>query len=378
MPFADQAKKQGIKVYHLNIGQPDIETPSIFFDTIEKHREKVLKYTHSQGDPTLVKAIQRYFNADGIPFEMEDIIVTTGGSEALIFALTAIADPEDEVLSPEPFYANTGSFMNQTSIHPVPVTTDALDGFHLPSKAAFEAKLTNKTRAVLLTNPNNPTGAVLSKAELEMVIDFCLEHQIYLIVDEVYRKFAFDHRESISVGHFDKAKEIAIIIDSVSKRYSSCGARIGSVQSRNKNLMKAIMKLAQARLSVSTIDQIGAAKLYELGDEYIQTVKDEYERRRDIVVKYLKMIPSISFKIPEGAFYMTLSLPVEDAEVFTKWLLTDFSYQGETVMLAPAKDFYRSPELGINQVRLAYVLNCEELEKAMDILKRGLETYLAK
>lgn len=375
VPFADQAKKKGIKVYHLNIGQPDIQTPPVFFDAIEKHRESVLKYTHSQGDPNLVKAIQQYFHQDGIHFDFEDIIVTTGGSEALTFALTAIADPYDEVLIPEPFYANTGSFMNQTSIIPIPVPTSPVDGFHLPCKAEFVKRITPKTKAIVLTNPNNPTGAVLRREELERVVDICIEHQLFLIVDEVYRKFAFDDLESISVGHIARANEHAIIIDSVSKRYSSCGARIGSVQSHNKQVMKAILKLAQARLSVSTVDQIGAAKLYELGDDYVRSVKDEYQRRRDIVVKYLHEIPNISFKIPEGAFYMTLSLPVEDAEEFTKWLLTDFSYQNETVMLAPAKDFYRTPGSGVDQVRLAYVLNCEELEKAMNILKEGLLAY---
>jgi aspartate aminotransferase len=375
VPLADAAKKLGKKVYHLNIGQPDILTPSVFFDAISQHREPVLKYTHSQGDPNLIRAIQQYFLQDGIHFDFEDIIVTTGGSEALIFALTTVADPYDEILIPEPFYANTGSFMNQTSIVPIPVPTKAETAFHLPTKDEFESKITPKTKAILLTNPNNPSGAVLTKQELDMVTALCIKHQLFLIVDEVYRKFAFDGNESISIGHIEEAKEVAIIIDSVSKRYSSCGARIGSVQSRNKLVMSSILKLAQARLSVSTVDQIGAAKLYEMGDAYIEDVRQEYLRRRDIIVKHLLQIPGVRYEIPEGSFYMILGLPVLDAEDFTKWLLTDFDLNNETVMLAPAKDFYRTPGAGLNQVRLAYMLNCNELEKAMEILKQGLQVY---
>ncbi len=375
MPLAIQAKRLGKTVYHLNIGQPDIQTPAVFFEAIANNQEKVLKYAHSAGEPELIKSIQAYFRKDGIDFDEDEIIITNGGSEALIFTAIALCDPGDEIIIPEPFYTNYNGFMRQTDVKVVPITTMAKNGFRLPSKSEIESLITPKTKAILFSNPGNPTGVVYSETEIKLLAEIALEHQLFVISDEVYRKIVFDGEESISIGSIKGIEDRAIIIESVSKRYSSCGARIGSVQSKNKTLMQQILKLAQSRLCVSTINQIGAAALYQLDDDYVESVRIEYETRRNVVMAGLKEM-GVASEVPKGAFYQIVKLPVKDAEKFVRWLLTDFDVDNETVMLAPAEDFYATKGYGKNEVRIAYVLEAKLLKRAMEILKLGLEKYL--
>ena len=378
VPFAIEAKARGIKVYHLNIGQPDIKTPQAFFDAIHNYQNKVVSYALSPGDPTLIQAIRRFFERDKIYFEQDDIVVTNGGSEAIMFAMQAICDTGDEVIIPEPFYTNYNSFLKETGVKIVPITTMATNGFHLPSSEKIEALITSKTKAILFSNPGNPTGTVLTWDELERLKEIALKYDIFLISDEVYRKLVFDNEITYSLASLQGIENNAIIIESVSKRYSSCGARIGSIQSKNKELMHQIVKLAQARLSVSTLDQVGATALYDLDDAYIDSIRLEYEKRRDIVLSELKEIPNIKFETPKGAFYIIVTLPVNDAEDFVKWMLTDFEINKETVMLAPAEDFYANKGLGKRQVRIAYVLESTQLKKAMIVFKKGIQKYMEK
>ncbi len=376
MPLAIQAKLSGKTVYHLNIGQPDIPTPAVFFEAIASHQHKVLRYAPSAGEPELIKSIQAYFYKDGIYFDEDEIIVTNGGSEALIFTAIALCDPGDEIIIPEPFYTNYNGFMMQTDVKVVPITTRAKNGFHLPSKSEIESLITPRTKAILFSNPGNPTGVVYSKKELQMLAEIALGHQLFLISDEVYRKIVFDGEECVSIGSIKGIEDRAIIIESVSKRYSSCGARIGSVQSKNKALMSQILKLAQSRLCVSTINQIGATALYKLDDDYVETVRKEYEERRNVVLAGLANIPGVFCEVPKGAFYQIVTLPIKDAEHFISWMLTDFDVDNETVMLAPAEDFYATKALVKNEVRIAYVLEAKLLKRAMEILKLALEKYL--
>lgn len=375
MPFAIKAKKEGKTVYHLNIGQPDIPTPPCFLEAINQVKDSVIPYQLSNGDPLLIESIKTYFKKDGLIYHDDEMIITNGGSEALIFSLMAICDPGDEVLIPEPFYTNYSGFMAQAGATPVPMITYAEDGFHLPKKEIIEALITDKTKAILFSNPGNPTGTVYHKNELEMLKELALKHNLYIISDEVYRKLVFDDEVSISLGELSGIDDRAIIIESVSKRYSSCGARIGAVVSKNKQLIAHILKLAQLRLSISTLDQVGASALYLLDDEYVSSVKNEYQRRRDIVMEALKKIPNITYKIPKGAFYFVVTLPIDNAENYCKWLLESYSNQNETVMLAPARDFYVHKELGEKQVRIAYVLGEEKLKRAMEIVKESIEDY---
>ncbi|MGD9910181.1 MAG: pyridoxal phosphate-dependent aminotransferase [Candidatus Izemoplasmatales bacterium] len=375
MPFAIKAKKEGKTVYHLNIGQPDIPTPPCFLEAINQVKDSVIPYQLSNGDPLLIESIKTYFKKDGLIYHDDEMIITNGGSEALIFSLMAICDPGDEVLIPEPFYTNYSGFMAQAGATPVPMITYAEDGFHLPKKEIIEALITDKTKAILFSNPGNPTGTVYHKDELEMLKELALKYNLYIISDEVYRKLVFDDEVSISLGELNGIDDRAIIIESVSKRYSSCGARIGAVVSKNKQLIAHILKLAQLRLSISTLDQVGASALYLLDDEYVSSVKNEYQRRRDIVMEALKKIPNITYKIPKGAFYFVVTLPIDNAENYCKWLLESYSNQNETVMLAPARDFYVHKELGEKQVRIAYVLGEEKLKRAMEIVKESIEDY---
>lgn len=375
MPLAQQAKKRGIHIYHLNIGQPDIETPQVFFDAVTNEKMKILTYALSQGEPELIHSIQEYFLKDDIHFDEDEIIVTNGGSEALIFALTAICDPGDEILVPEPFYTNYSGFVQQTGVIAKPITTYVSKGFHLPPYEELVSLISDKTKAILFSNPGNPTGTVYTIQELETLKRVALDKDIFLISDEVYRKIVFDGEIAPSIGILKGIDDRSIIIESVSKRYSSCGARIGSVQSKNKELMKGILKLAQARLSVSTINQVGATQLYLLDDEYVSSIRDEYQKRRDVVLTELLQIPDIKFQIPKGAFYIIVTLPVKDSEEYVKWMLSEYSYQGETVMLAPAKDFYTNKNFGVNQVRIAYVLESVQLKKAMEIVRYSLIEY---
>lgn len=375
VPIATGVKKQGKKVYHLNIGQPDIETPNVFMEAINNYDTSVIKYSFSQGEPVLINAIRDYFKRDGIIFDEEDVLITNGGSEALTFTTIAICDPGDEILVPEPFYTNYNGFTGEVNVSIKPITTKAEDGFHLPKKEEITKLITPKTKAILFSNPGNPTGTILTLEEMEMLAEIALEYNLYIISDEVYRGFAFDGLQGISMGSIKSVEDRTIIIESVSKRYSACGARIGSIVSKNKALMKNILKLCQARLCVATLEQIGSAALYSLPISYTESVKAEYQARRDIVYKTLTEIPGVVCEKPTGAFYVVVKLPVENAEEFVIWMLEEFDYKGETIMLSPAEGFYATKGLGVNEVRIAYVLNTTDMERAMFILKKGLEAY---
>ena len=375
VPYAEKAKKRGVYVYHLNIGQPDIETPKVFMEAINNYDTRVIKYSFSQGEPTLINSIRDYFKRDGIIFDEDEVLITNGGSEALTFTTIAICNPGDEILVPEPFYTNYNGFTGEVNVNIKPITTHAKDGFHLPSKEEIVKLITPRTKAILFSNPGNPTGTILRLDEMEMIAEIANEFDLFIISDEVYRGFAFDGLKGISMGSIKSVQNRTVIIESVSKRYSACGARIGSIQSKNKELMKNILKLCQARLCVATLEQIGAAELYKLDDEYTAMIKDEYQGRRDIVYSTLQKIPGVVCQKPSGAFYVVAKLPVDDAEKFIIWMLEEFEIDGETIMLSPAEGFYATPGLGKDEVRIAYVLNTKDMERAMYILKKGLEKY---
>ncbi len=375
VPIATKVKKAGKKVYHLNIGQPDIKTPKVFMEAINKFDTSVIKYSFSQGEPTLINAIRKYFARDGITFDEDEILITNGGSEALTFATIAICDPGDEILVPEPFYTNYNGFTGEVNVSIKPITTKATEGFHLPSKEDIVKLITPKTKAILFSNPGNPTGTIFRLDELEMLAEIAKENDLYVISDEVYRGFAFDGLKGISMGAIKGVNDRVVIIESVSKRYSACGARIGSVCSKNKKLIKNILKLCQARLCVATLEQIGSAELYNLSDDYTTSIKNEYQNRRDIVYKTLSEIPGVVCEKPTGAFYVIAKLPVDNAEKFIIWMLEEFEEDNETIMMAPAEGFYATKGLGIDEVRIAYVLNTNDMKKAMYLLKRGLEIY---
>lgn len=375
VPIAENAKKQGKKVYHLNIGQPDIETPVEFFDAVKNFDEKVLKYTFSQGIPELIDALIKYYKRYDMNFEQDEILITNGGSEALLFSLIAVADHGDEVLIPEPFYTNYNGFSSAVGINVKPITTKATEGFHLPSKEKIEELITPKTKAILLSNPGNPTGVVYTTEEIQMIANIAKEYNLFIIADEVYREFVYDNLTYTSFGNIKEIEDRVIIVDSISKRYSACGARIGSIASKNKELIKQILKLCQGRLCVPTLEQIGAVELYSVSKSYFESVLSEYQKRRDIVYNALNEIPGVICKKPTGAFYVIAKLPVINAEDFVIWLLKDFDVDNETVMLAPAEGFYASQGLGKDEVRIAYILNENDLRKAMNILKLAIEKY---
>ena len=375
VPIATRVKKQGKKVYHLNIGQPDIETPKVFMEAINNYDSRVIKYSFSQGEPILIDAIRDYFKKDDIIFDEEDILVTNGGSEAITFSTIAICDPGDEILVPEPFYTNYNGFTGEVNVNIVPITTKARDGFHWPKKEEIVKLITSKTKAILFSNPGNPTGTILRKDEMEMVAEIAREHDLFIISDEVYRGMAFDGLKGLSMGSIKGIEDRLIITESVSKRYSACGARIGAICSHNKELMKNIMKLCQARLCVATLEQIGSAALYKLPQSYTDSVRDEYQARRDIVYNTLQNIPGVICEKPTGAFYVVVKLPVDNAEDFIIWMLEEFDDNGETIMLAPAEGFYATEGLGKDEARIAYVLNTEDMKRAMEILEKGLNAY---
>ncbi len=373
-PLADRARERGIKVYHLNIGQPDIETPSEMLAGYHNFRTRTLAYGPSGGLPSYVKALCGYYQRAGIAVEPADILVTVGGSEAILFAFQAVADVDDEIIVPEPFYTNYAGFAAMASLRLVPVTCRAEDGFALPL-ADIERAITPRTRAILYSNPGNPTGAVLSADELAGLRCICLEHEICLIADEVYREFIYGDRPHISVLNLDGLNDRAIMVDSISKRYSACGARIGCVVTRNRDFTAAMLKFAQARLCPPTVDQLAAEAALAVPDSYIQRVIAEYRCRRDLVVDSLNRIPGVVCPRPHGAFYVVARLPIADAEDFAVFLLERFNDNNETVMVAPADGFYATPGRGRDEVRIAYVLNCTDLERAMVLFERGLAAY---
>lgn len=375
IPFAQEAKAKGRTVYHLNIGQPDVKTPKVFLDAVRSFDEDVLEYALSQGIPELIDAIIEYYKKYDMHFEKNEILVTNGGSEGLMFAMLAVCDVDDEILVPEPFYTNYNGFASTVSVKINSVTTKAEEGFHLPCKDEILSKITPKTKAILLSNPGNPTGVVYTKEEVRMLADIAKERNLYIISDEVYREFVYDGEVHTSFGSIKDIEDRVILIESVSKRFSACGARIGSIASKNKELIAQMLKLCQGRLCSPTIDQFGAAELYKMDEDYYKEVCAEYKKRRDIVFKALQEMPDVIVEEPKGALYAIAKLPVDDAEEFIIWMLKEFELNGETVMMAPAEGFYSTPGLGKNEARIAYVLEENSLTKAMNCLKEGLKAY---
>ncbi|MGC8819369.1 MAG: pyridoxal phosphate-dependent aminotransferase [Athalassotoga sp.] len=373
VPYADEAKKRGIKVYHLNIGQPDLKTPQIYFERIRKF-SGIDDYTNSAGLMELREKFSEYYKKWSIPFEASEIIITEGGSEAVSFAIAAVADPGDDIMVIEPFYANYSAFAKFLGVNVVPVTSKAEDGYRMPPVEEFERSLTSRTRAILFPNPGNPNGVVYTKDELGMIMDFAVRNDLYIISDEVYREITFDGLKAYSMMDFGNHERV-IIADSLSKRFNICGARIGAIASKNKRIMDSVMKMAMARLAANHISQYGAIGLFDLGEDYFKEMVSEYQKRRDVVFNELKNIPGIIMNKPEGAFYLAAKLPVDDSEEFVKWMLQNFSYDGKTTMVAPLGGFYVTPNMGKNEIRIAYVLNSEDLKDACRILAKGIEEY---
>ena len=374
--YAEEAAKRGIKIHHLNIGQPDIETPRVYFDAIANSCDmKTVKYEHSRGTKDLIRKIQAYYERLGVHYEEDEIIITNGGSEAILLSLIAIFDEGDEMLVAEPYYANYNSFYDILNVKRNIVRTCAEDGFHLPSREIIEKSITKKTKGYLFSNPSNPTGVVSAKRELDDIAYLAKKHDFFIISDEVYREFVYGDRKAISFGTYKDIAENVVIIDSISKRFSACGARIGCVISKNKEFMEAIFKECQARLSVPTLEMIGASALYDLPPDYFEATRKEYDNRRKILFEELTKMDGVFMREPEGAFYVLAQLPVQDAEDFAIWLLKDFNIDNETVMFAPAEGFYATEGLGKNEIRMCYVLDSKDLKKAMRILKEGLIKY---
>ncbi len=377
-PIAQKAKDAGKKIYHLNIGQPDVETPSVFMEAIRNFDQKVIAYAESGGLPVLQDAIIEYFKKYNMEYIRDEIIVTTGGSEALTMAFLAIINDGDEVLIPEPFYTNYHTFATSAGGKVVPITTKAEDGYHYAQREQIEKAITAKTKAICCISPGNPTGTVLTLDEIKLIGEIAKKHDLYIIADEVYREFAYDGRDVTSFGMEPGIADRVIIIDSVSKRFSACGARIGCIVSKNKEFMEAVMKIAQGRLCTSTVDQIGAAALYKLPRSYYDKVKAEYCARRDVVFEELQKIPGVVCQKPGGSFYITAKLPVDNVEDFLMFLLEDFDDNGETVMFAPAEGFYATEGLGRDELRIAYVLNKQDMRRGVELIRLGLEAYNKK
>ena len=374
VPYADAAKKKGKKVYHLNIGQPDIATSPKFMEAIRNFDQKIIAYGNSQGDMNLIKAIQKYYDSWDIHYETKNIFITNGGSEALEMAIFSLCDPGDEILVFEPYYANYTTFAKLASAKVTAVPTSAEDGYRLPDQATVEKYINDRTRAILLTNPGNPTGVVYTGQEMDMIAAIVKKYNIALIADEVYREFVYDGTYT-SFGTYEDLEQNLIMVDSVSKRYSACGARIGCVITKNNELCAQFMKLCQARLCAPMVEQIGAAALYETPASYLEEVNKEYKKRRDTIAAGLARIPGLVSSQPRGAFYVMVKFPVDDAEKFAIWMLQEFDINGETVMIAPGNGFYATPGKGVNEARLAYVLKSEDLEKALALLAEAVKQY---
>ena len=374
-PFADRAMERGIHVYFINIGQPDIPTPQPVWDSLKNFNEEVLSYGPAQGFLDLRQAIADYFCSYNIALNSENVIITVGGSEAIHFAFSVVSDSGGDIIIPEPFYTNYNGFAACADVNIVPLTLNVEDGFRLPSIDAIAAKITSNTKAILLNSPSNPTGTVYTPEELERVISLALEHDLFIIADEVYKEFVYDGATHKSILEYEEIKDRAIVVDSISKRFSCCGARIGAVVTRNEQVYQSVLKFAQARLCPPTIEQKMALAAYRMGKEYFDPVQKEYQRRRDVVYEGLKDIPGIVIRKPQGAFYFIVKLPIEDSEHFVRWMLTDFQLDNETVMVAPAQGFYSTPGKGTAEIRIAYVLKEEDLKRAITILKAGLREY---
>ncbi|PXX26820.1 pyridoxal phosphate-dependent aminotransferase [Arenibacter sp. ARW7G5Y1] len=375
VPFAEAAIKRGVKIIHLNIGQPDIKTPKVALDAVKNNTLEVLAYSRTEGSESYRKKIAQYYAKNDIHVDAGNIIVTTGGSEALSFALGSIADNDDEIIIPEPFYANYNGFANANGIKVVPVVSNIENNFALPPIDEFEKLITAKTRAILICNPGNPTGYLYTKEEIKKLASIVKKHNLFLVADEVYREFIYDGREHYSILQEKGLEEHAIIIDSVSKRYSMCGARIGYLVSKNKEVIQTALKFAQARLSPPTYAQIASEAALETPQSYFDDVKKEYEGRRNILITELNKLDGVVVAQPQGAFYCIAQLPIDNADTFAQWLLEDFQWNGETVMVAPAAGFYATNGLGTNQIRIAYVLEKDDLIRAVHILKEALNVY---
>lgn len=375
VPFAEDAQRRGIKVHQLNLGQPDIATPKVMLDAYREHQLVVLPYGHSGGWWEYRENLAGYYAGHGIQVTREQILVTTAGSEAILFAMLAVADHGDEIIVPEPFYTNYNGFAVEAGVTLVPVVSKPEDGYALPPAAAIRERITERTRALLLCNPNNPTGYVYTYDELLVLREIALEHNLFLLSDEVYREFIYDGRKHHSVMHLPGMEERAILLDSISKRYSACGARIGCLVSRNPEIMACTLRFGMARLCPPTMEQIAANAALKTPPEYFTEVREEYQRRRDVVFDALQRMPGVVGKKPRGAFYTMVKLPIDDSDRFCTWLLRDFDDDGETIMLSPAGGFYATPGLGKQEVRIAFVLNVETMQRAMEILGRALQAY---
>ena len=374
-PYADKVKERGIKIYHLNIGQPDVETPAPFFDALRGYADKVVSYAPSGGMPAYLDAVRGYFERIGVKLTRDEILATSGGSEALQMVFATILDDGDEVIIPEPFYPNyaTSVTLAGASVHPIPTSVE--EGYFYADRARVEACINEHTRAIFVTNPGNPTGTILTPDELKLMLDIAKEHDLFLICDEVYREFVYAGEPLLSALQFPGYEQNVVVIDSISKRFSACGARVGCVISHNAEFMGQAMKWCQCRLASATVDQIAAAALYHMDPAYFNAVRDEYRLRRDTMVKKLKEIPGVICDTPRGAFYVMCALPVDDADKFQMWLLNEFNDNGETVLFACGEPFYATPGRGVNEVRLAYTINAPDIARAIDILKIAIEKY---
>jgi aspartate aminotransferase len=377
LPFEVQAKEKGIHVYKLNIGQPDIATPKPFFNALSTELPPVVAYGPSNGLPEFRKAVSHYYKRNDIPFEPEEIMATVGGSEALFFAFLACANPGDEIIVFEPFYTNYIGFAIYAGIKLVPYSTKPENGFHLPSQDELQKLVTPKTKGILLCSPNNPTGTVLTIEELQMVADFSIKNDLFIISDEVYREFTYDGKVPESIMAVKSVWDRVIVCDSISKRFSACGARIGNFATKNKELYAAVLKFGQARLCPATVEQLGAIKLYNMPHDYFDDVREEYNKRREAIYNGLMKIPGVVCQKPKGAFYIMAKLPIDSGDKFAKWLLTDFSVDNETVMIAPGAGFYETKGVGEDEIRLAYVLEEKQCIRAMELLKIAVEQYNA-
>lgn len=378
VPFAEAAKKKGVKIYHLNIGQPDIETPASFLNAVKNADIKVLEYSHSAGNESYRKKLCGYYNSYQIQLDASDIIITCGGSEAIEIAMMTCFNPGDEVIIPEPFYANYNGFSKAADVTVKPIPSTIETGFALPPISEFEKLITSNTKGIMICNPGNPTGYLYTKEELNALRDLVKKYDLFLLSDEVYREFCYDGKEYVSVMHLEGIENNVVLLDSISKRYSACGARIGAMISKNKEVMSAALKFAQARLSPPSYGQIGAEAALETPASYFEEVKKEYIARRDYLIETINKIPGVFCPKPSGAFYCIAKLPVDNADKFCQWMLEEFNYQNQTVMLAPATGFYSTPGSGFNEVRIAYVLNREDLKNAMQCLEEALKVYPGK
>ena len=378
VPYAEAAKKRGIKIYHLNIGQPDIETPEVFLKAIKNNNLKVVEYSHSAGNESYRKKLCNYYKEYNINIDYSDVIITCGGSEAISIAMLTCFNPGDEIIIPEPFYANYNGFSKAADVVVKPLRSSIESGFALPPISEFEKVITSKTKGIMICNPGNPTGYLYTKAELDALKELVKKHDLFLLSDEVYREFCYDGKEYVSVMHLQGIENNVILLDSISKRYSACGARIGAIISKNKEIMAAALKFAQARLSPPSYGQIGAEAAWDTPKSYFEGVKKEYVARRDYVIETLNKMEGVFCPKPSGAFYCIAKLPIDNADKFCQWLLEHYSHNAQTVMLAPATGFYSSPDAGTSEVRIAYVLKIDDLKNAMLCLEEALKVYPGK